>query len=366
MEKIKIKSSEIITEILRSKNNPRNSEGDFALLKDGRILFAYCRYSGSDANDDAPCNIAGMISDDDGKTFKHLNHYLAKASDHGVQNIMCASLLRLDNGELCLFYLCKVGVCSSFYLRRATADETHFGEPECCVELRDDTYYVINNCRICKRSDGSLIIPAANHQVISDEKGKRRNGGFAKARFFGADANGRNPHILCNNVEMPYPSFSSTGLQEPGAIELPDGRIYSYYRTDLGFQFESFSSDGGKSFSVPVQSRFTSPESPMLIMRNPFGGKYYALWNPVPNYNGRYPAGSPWITAGRTPFVMAQSDNGIDFSEYTVIESDPERGFCYPAMHFMSEKEMLLSYCCGGKDDGCCLTRTRIRKIIFE
>ena len=165
---------------------------------------------------------------------------------------------------------------------------------------------------------------------------------------------------------MPNPGKSETGLQEPGLTVLPDGSICGYFRTDRGFQFESISSDGGKSWSVPVQSRFTSPESPMLIMRNPFSGIYYALWNPIPNYNGRYPADAPWITAGRTPFVMAQSENGRDFSEYTVIEDDPDRGFCYPAMVFLNEKEMLISYCAGGKDDGNCLTRTRIRKIILK
>lgn len=366
MEKIKIKESRIITEIIRGEDNPRNSEGDFAVLKNGDILFAYCRYHGESSADHAPCNIGGMISRDGGESFEHLDHLLAKASDHGVQNIMSASLQRLDNGTLCLFYLRKKGLRSDIFMRRALDDELHFGAPELCEGLRDKTYYVINNCRICKLPNGRLLIPAAVHSVYTDESGRERNCYFGKARFFGCEPDGTGWHTVCDSLEMPNPGHSETGFQEPGAVVLPDGRLYSYFRTDRGFQYESFSSDGGKSWSVPVQSPFTSPESPMLIMRNPFSGIYYALWNPVPNYNGRYPADAPWITAGRTPFVLAQSENGIDYSEYTVIEDDPGRGFCYPAMLFLSEKEMLLSYCAGGRDDGSCLTRTRIRKITLE
>ena len=63
---------------------------------------------------------------------------------------------------------------------------------------------------------------------------------------------------------------------------------------------------------------------------------------------------------------MAQSENGIDFSELTEIESEPERGYCYPAILFLNEKEFLISYCCGGAEDEKCLTRTRIRRIILK
>ena len=63
---------------------------------------------------------------------------------------------------------------------------------------------------------------------------------------------------------------------------------------------------------------------------------------------------------------MAVSENGTDFSPYTVLEGDPERGYCYPAVLFLSETELLLSYCCGGPADGKCLTRTRIVRITLR
>ena len=49
-------------------NNPRNSEGDFITLKNGRILFIYSHYTGGSSSDFAPAYLAGRFSDDGGKT----------------------------------------------------------------------------------------------------------------------------------------------------------------------------------------------------------------------------------------------------------------------------------------------------------
>ncbi|MBP3293280.1 MAG: exo-alpha-sialidase, partial [Clostridia bacterium] len=49
--------------------NPRNSEGSFLRLNDGRIAFAYSRYSGNSADDHAYAEIACIFSSDNGETF---------------------------------------------------------------------------------------------------------------------------------------------------------------------------------------------------------------------------------------------------------------------------------------------------------
>lgn len=361
-----ITKSEIVAELCRGEGNPRNSEGDFARLGDGRILFAWCRYHGETAEDHDPCNIEGMCSSDNGLSFERLPHTLVNAADHGVQNVMSVCLHRLANGELVIIYLCKKGPLSAVYLRRAQDDETSFGEAEEIVPFEDGMYYVLNNSRVCPLPDGRLLIPVACHKMLYDENGNSRFNGFAYTEFYVLDKEGRNPIKISGKVEMPMPAHSGTGLQEPGAVCLPDGRIYGYFRTDMCFQYESFSEDGGRTWSNPVPSRFTSPASPMLIRKNPYDDTYFAFYNPIPMYDGRYPENSPWITAGRTPFAMRQSKNGIDFSPLTVIEDDPDRGFCYPAVFFLNENEFLLAYCCGGRDDGNCLTRLRIRKISVE
>lgn len=356
-------SSKTVCEIKKCDGNPRNSEGDFARLNNGDILFAYSRYHGSSFSDDAACDIAGLISHDNGDTFEPLPHLLAKAEDHGVSNIMSVTLRRLKNGDLCLFYLCKKGPQSAMFLRRATGDETTFGEAEICIPFTDDTYYVVNNCRISLLDDGRVLIPAAKHKILKRENGESAPTMFADSVFFIGDSEAKNFHPAFDALKLPNPSYSGTGLQEPGSVILPDGRIFAYFRTDLGCQFGCFIDKNCTSAGVPVQLKFTSPASPMLVTRNPFGGRYYSIYNPVPNYNGRYPENSPWITAGRTPLVISASDNGVDYSSVTVLEDDPEKGFCYPAVFYLSEKEFLVSYCFGGKDEGNCLTCTRIRKV---
>lgn len=362
VEKPVIKTSEIIAEIPRGENNPRNSEGDFALLKDGSILFAYSRYTGDSAHDDATCDIAGMISRDGGKSFSPLSHLLATAKEHDTLNIMSVSLHRLDNGELCLFYLCKKGPQSEVYLRRAFPEnETKFGAAELCIPKKRGVYYVVNNCRVCVLKNGEVLIPMAKHRIINGHGVY-----FGTVQIFGADKNGKNWKEISGTIRMPFPAHSGTGLQEPGLIELEDGRLYGYFRTDRQFQYESFSSDYGKTWTTPVPSVFSSPDSPMLIARNPYSGIFYSVWNPIPNYNGRLDGQKRWIHAGRTPFVIAQSENGTEFSGYSVMEDDPVHGYCYPAIFFLNEKEMLISYCCGGEEDGMCLARTRIRHIVFE
>lgn len=362
-----IKSIKTIIELPRSENNPRNSEGDFALLNDGSILFAYSRYSGSSAHDDASCDIAALISYDGGSTFKPLDRFLATAKEHNTVNIMSVSLHRLIDGTLCLFYLCKRGPYSEVYIKRADKnDETVFGDPELCIPKQNGIYYVINNCRICVLSDGKILIPAAQHPIKKGNDGHKHGIYFGYCKIFAGEPDGTVWKAQSGNIRMPYPGHSGTGLQEPGLVELPDGRLYAYFRTDRHFQYESFSTDEGKTWTKPVPSQFTSPDSPMLILRNPYSGIYYSLWNPVPNYNGRLDKEKRWLSAGRTPLVIAQSETGTDFGSYTVLEDAPDHGFCYPAIHFLNEKEMLISYCCGGEEDGMCLTRTKIIKLTLN
>lgn len=366
MDRPVVLSKKIIFELPRGENNPRNSEGDFAVLRNGDVLFAYSRYTGADHEDDAPCDIAGLLSRDGGESFSPLPEPLVRASDHGVRNIMSVSFARLPDGSLGLFYLCKHEPESAYCMRRASEnDETVFTEAKTVIPKKTGVYYVVNNCRILKSQDGRLWVPAAQHRVVRNSHGTRQGEYYAKSVLFvsrDGESWQQTPHVF----SLPQRGYSETGLQEPGIVGLADGRLYAYFRTDRAFQYESLSADGGSTWSIPKPSRFTAPESPMLIRRNPYSGLYYAFWNPIPEYNGRIEPDAPWIDAGRTPFVMAASENGLDFSPYTVLEDDPSHGYCYPAVCFTDDKTMLLAYCCGGPADGNCLTRTGIVRITLR
>lgn len=94
----------IVLALPASPGNPRNSEGSFVTLEDGRILFAYSRYSGKqmdDWADHASADIAARVSDDGGRTWSSEDRILVP--NEGACNVMSASLLRLQDGRIGLF-----------------------------------------------------------------------------------------------------------------------------------------------------------------------------------------------------------------------------------------------------------------------
>lgn len=349
--------------------NPRNSEGSFLRLRDGRIAFAYSRYSGSSADDHAYAEIACVFSSDEGESFGDEKILVRPRLEEEFDetNCMSVTLMRMGNGDVGLFYLLKRhNVVSEYLLRRSSDEMETFGEPVLCVADDMPGYYVVNNDRVIRMACGRLIVPAAHHPSAMGLYGKVACDGRATAGFYASDDDGFTWRRISNWMSLPGGAYSGTGLQEPGLIELTPGVLYAYFRTDLGRQYESVSIDGGGSWSPPQASRFTAPASPLLIKRNEFSGKLYAVWNPVPEYYGR-PKVKVW-TGGRTPLVIAEGEFGgcgIRWGAPKVIEDDPEAGFCYPAMMFLSEREAVMSYCAGGVEetDEMCLVRTRIRKV---
>ena len=367
MEAPKLISSKRVCEFPPGAGKPRNSEGDFLRLTDGRLLFAYSKYIADSGHDDAPCGVGYALSDDNGRTWTKAPGLLASPEEHNVKNIMSVSLVRFVTGEAAIVYLVKLGGESIAVLRRFTDEkDLTLGAPETVIPEKRGIYYVINNSRLCVLSDGSVLLPAARHKIRRWENGGRGGVYFGTCAFFKGDPDGRNWRQESRVLYMANPGASETGLQEPGAAELPDGRVYGYFRTDRGYQFDAFSPDGGRTWTQPASSRFSSPDSPMLIRRDPFSGTFFAVWNPVPCYNGRLDPNKRWIHAGRTPLALAQSEDGEHFSPYITLEDAPDHGYCYPAMFFPEPGGMLLSYCCGGEVDGTCLSKTAIRRLELE
>ena len=60
---------EIVLRLQKGEDNPRNSEGDFVELKDGRILFVYSHYYGESTSDHATAYLASRVSSDRGRTW---------------------------------------------------------------------------------------------------------------------------------------------------------------------------------------------------------------------------------------------------------------------------------------------------------
>ena len=337
----------------------RHSEGAFLRMKDGGIYFAYSRFTGSD-NDAAPSDLVAMVSYDEGETWTE-PEVVIRAAEHDTKNIMSVSLMRMANGDLGLFYIVKATKTVNRIVLARSADEGKtFCKKTVCTLSNREGYYVLNNDRVERLMSGRLIMPLAYHRGGHDESGTAYFDGRAFDCFLYSDDDGETWSESRETVFLPF-THTKTGLQEPGIVELKNGVLWGYARTDQMVQYEFFSMDEGNTWTSAQASRFTSPPSPMKIKRHPETGDLYAVWNPIPNYNGRYTSKAGW---GRTPLVWAVSkDDGKTWSAPQEIEGHPEHGYCYPAIFFTADNAMLIAYCAGGPADRICLARLTIQKV---
>ena len=345
----------LVHQIPPSQNNPRNSEGAFLRGKHGEILFAYSRYCGSSKEDNAACDIALIVSYDEGETWSS-PRIIAPAAFFGVKNVMSVSALHQQNGDLAFYFLIKENgdELTSTLGRALSADGINWTCERCVCNV-PSAYYVVNNDRIVRLSDGSLIAPAAIYTETRDQSA-RKSISYATALISHDDGKSfeRTEWVFSPAEITPW----TRGFEEPGIIEYAD-RLYYWIRTDLGRQYECISTGGAEEFCFPRPSIFTSPRSPMQIKT--VDGTSYAVYNPIPRYDGRVELGESW---GRTPLVIRKSeDGGNTWGQLNVIEDDEERGFCYPAIFATRDSSLLLAYCRGNAEDGDTLCRLGIAKI---
>lgn len=339
-----------------SENNPRNGEGSFIRLSDNRIMFAFTEFSGDDWEDDCIAHISAVYSEDEGETWSDRFLLFEKPAD--AKNIMCLSFLRMNNGDIGAFYIIKnADGTDQIVFRRSYDDGVSWSEPKNCLDcLEVQDYYVINNDRVLKLQSGRIIFAVARHTIIDTDLDFTPG----VVGFLISDDDGYTWYKT--DTEFPCPFKNDDGYEEPGLYEFPDGRLWCYIRTSIGFQFECFSEDGGITWSTPYPNMFFSSAcSPMLVKDC---GKYtVAIFNPIPEHVLRKDS-EPW---GRTPYVMAVSDDrGKTFSKDRIfyLEDDLKNGYCYPAV-FEGDNFLLTAYYHSNGTD-VCLNCTKIIKIMFD
>jgi BNR repeat protein len=354
-----------VHELIPKEGNPRNSEGSFITLDDGKLLYIYSSFKGDNGADDAPADLRAIISPDNGDTWGD-PEIAVSSNEHDICNIMSTSLIRMKDTSIGLFYLVIQDTNDTRpYMRISTDEGKTWGKPKPCISTPG--YYGIHNDRVVRLSDERLIAPVSfcrngyNSKTLTEEEMDGRGDVF----FYVSDDDGKTWYDSKSRCSISTHKHSKQGLQEPGLIELNNGVLWAWARTDLCYEYEMFSCDKGKTWTVPQPSRFTSPVSPLSMKRIPQYNYLLAVWNPIPNYNGWKDKEKAW-TGGRTPLVMSVSkDEGTTWEQEITIENDPDSGFCYVAIHFVNDA-VLLAYCAGGQDDGACLNRLRIKKINFS
>ncbi len=342
----------VALELKPGPDNPRNSEGAFMPLKDGRIMFVYSRYYGTSSSDHATADLAARYSSDKGATWTDKDEIIVK--NHGGMNVMSVSLLRLQSGEIALFYLLKNSTkdCRPV-LRRSFDEGKTWTEPTMCI-TDEVGYYVLNNDRVIQLKDGRLLFAVSRHGFDDD---KFDNMGVVMT--YSSDDNGKTWRRGKSILSVVSPSGKKYAAQEPGVVELRDGNILLWIRTNAGCQFMSHSSDRGETWSVPQPSWLRAPTSPATIKRLPTGD-LLAIWN---NHEMRFDLKRKGGWNGkRTPLSAAISrDEGITWHGTKNVEDDPEGHFCYIAMQSLDDGTVLLGYCAYSG-----LGHTRLVKIPVE
>jgi len=344
--------SSVLLDIEPTKDHPRNSEGSFAALKSGRLIFYYSQFYGGDA-DGSPCRIAGIESSDGGRAWSEPRVIVNNTND---DNVMSVSLLRLKDGRLALFYLEKKNWLDCRpYVRFSSDESATWSEPTLMVDAPG--FFVMNNDRVAQLESGRLVAPVAFHRSkTSDPNSGKSFDPRAIALWYYSDDAGQTWKEAATWWAIAVRSGS--GLQEPGVVELADGRLLSWARTDQGAQFGFLSADAGKTWTAPAPTELQSPTSPASIQRLPNSSRLLAIFN---DHSGRF----PFARGKRTPLVAAISDDdGKTWPLRKIIEDDPSGWFCYTAMHFTNDA-VLLAYCAGDAKIGG-LNRLRIRRISLD
>jgi len=332
---------EIALRLEPGKGNPRNSEGDFIQLKDGNILFVYTHFT-EGTGDNASAYLAGRISKDGGRTWDKKD--IPVLSNEGGMNTMSVSLLRLQSGEIAMFYLRKNSETDCIpYMRISTGEVKTWGKPKRCIP--NEGYYVVNNDRFIQLSDGRIIFPTSQHEAPDWKHGK--------IYTFYSDDNGetwQRSNIVANPKNIV--------LQEPGIVALKDHRLMLFCRTESGVQYFSFSKDHGKNWSEIEPGNIRSPLAPASIERIPTTGDLLLLWND--NYTKGRDGGK------RTPYSLAISKNeGKTWEKIKTIESDPEGWYCYTAIDFTKD-HILLGHCASDTRINNGLSTTQITRLSLD
>lgn len=314
--------------------NGRNSEGDFVRLRDGRLMLVYTKFEGK--GDHAAADLVARFSSDEGKTWTTEDVPVVSRDEH-ASNLMSVSLLRLNDDRIALFYIqkyasppeAKYPFLDHLLMRTSSDEATTWSEPVRVSPRDESAYRVLNNDRVIQLKSGRLVAPVATHY----EMGWSEFRNSAQIHCYLSDDLGATWKASRSTLE------SELVAQEPGVVELKDGRILLFCRSS-DCELVSESSDGGDTWSELRRSNISQPTtSPASIERIPSTGDLLMVWN-----NGDDPLAKVQ-PVGRRPFSVAISDDdGATWKHVQNIGTDPEGWYCYTAIQFVGD-HVVLGHC---------------------
>lgn len=267
--------------------------GSLVATADGRVLWITC---GPDFGDDVPWLMRAEIreSADCGRNW---GPPLALAPRQG------GSMARLASGAL----LC-IGTWFGGYdpkhpdktinegYTQQSSDGGRTWSPPTRIECAER--YLSPGTGPVQLSSGRVVFPFGYLEAPGSDK-------FVISAIY-SDDEGITWHRSTSVLDVGGAGFESGG-SEPSVAELPDGRVWMLIRTQTGFLWESFSSDGGATWEPPRASALPSSSSGMALLRTS-GGRIIVVWN-----------NSVWRVPARESLALAYTDDGHTFRGFREI-----------------------------------------------
>jgi hypothetical protein len=322
---------------------PRNMGADLIKLKDGRLLFGVSRWLAG-AHDNDGSEVFGIVSEDGGRTWSD-PFDIVKPDDH-VNAVRMPNFLRLTDGRLACFCRHRTSMLYTWTGMITCLDEAMLGKSGCGpdqwtkprrISPPPPGRHVLLNNRVVRLAigpnAGRIILPLASPWPWEQEDGR---GSDIRTWVLRSDDEGET--WLPSESMLAGPE---RGLMEPYIVELTDGRLRMWMRTQVDSQYESVSEDGGRTWSDAVPGPLVSPESPVAIARHESSGLLTVVWNH--NRRGNH-------TADRTPICIAYSeDEGKSwFGEQRLDPTDDLANegcsFSYPSINFLGDQGYVTYY----------------------
>ncbi len=329
----------------------RSGEGGIVRLNSGALLMLYTRMVSGGA-DHSPAVIAKRVSTDGGLTWG--DSATVFEAPEGSLNCMSASLIRLQDGRLAAAYCIKYGLHRLIPVISFSTDEgATWSVPR--EVTTEDNYFVVNNDRLTQLSDGTLVIPYACHERLTDSDDTRFKPGWnARCGLFVSKDGGRtwyrSPHEVTHTPEVfTEPLFSDVDpndeelnyllenhfgvFQEPGVVELKGGELMLYTRS-LYAIYRCFAKSVDDPWTdLGIIEGFNVPCGPSTIRGLPGTDRLVMFYND----RGEFPVGRKGYH-NRTPLSLAVSDDeGRSWSRHGQLEDD-SRNYCYFSLLFYDDR----------------------------
>ncbi len=332
-----LKDNGIFWSVLSKHFHPdkRDTEGDIVVLGDGSLLAAWSDFYTEGWDDGAPCRISMRRSRDGGRTWGPIRVLQKQIGS----NVMSVSFLRTSQGTILFQFLVKdgpEGKCVP-YVRRSTNDGKTFGPP--IVAGAGAHNRAANNDHLFEVRDPSGKYGDKGRIVLTCRDNPERAGVTVYSDDDGLTWKaGQNVPVR--------PDWGSQNFNEPGIVELNNGKFWMYGRTTMGFHAQSWSDDRGMTWSTPEPTVFLGPCSPLtgeMIPETEYTKEKGWAGNILftfPNHDFEHYPRTYKYTA-RTPLDSAIStDDAKTWSSVRTIEEDPTVQYGYTSITFQDDKDV--------------------------